>query len=267
MPLPIETPAPKASSLIKKFQQTIDASDEPSVPLLPKLRLSVGADDPAYRRRSWAVGSGGASIPQTGVIWKGSHLKSGTESNQPLEVTKTNNETSATPRLMTIPPTPIDNSTSKSPETPIFQPETPIEKSTDTFNRMKPSVEPQIDKLSHVKAKVIKSAVSSISSDRPKASVSADVPTVRTRKVTNITAPTAASLAKIRSSDSPIPDTRHQSNLLPKVKPDPIINHHHSKLLPKKSNLQQIRLPSSPPLQTNQRIRAASAAPKSRDQV
>ncbi|EGG03732.1 uncharacterized protein MELLADRAFT_117207 [Melampsora larici-populina 98AG31] len=80
MPLPIETPAPKASSLIKRFQQNIDQSDEKPVPPVPKQRLSIGPDDPAYRRRSWAVGSGGAALPQTEVLWRGRQPSSGSAS-------------------------------------------------------------------------------------------------------------------------------------------------------------------------------------------
>ncbi|KAH9813441.1 hypothetical protein DFH28DRAFT_897157, partial [Melampsora americana] len=79
-PLPIETPAPKASSLIKRFQQNIDQSDEKPVPLVPKARLSIGPDDPAYRRKSWAVGSGGAALPQTEVLWRGRQASYGSGS-------------------------------------------------------------------------------------------------------------------------------------------------------------------------------------------
>lgn len=299
MPLPIETPAPKASSLIKRFQQNIDQSDEKPAPLLPKQRLSIGPDDPAYRRRSWAVGSGGAALPQTEVLWRGRQVSSGSASgysntsspqlhaspssrvlsgsnqdgspSQPpgsqLQIDPSLSPPSG-PRLETIPPTPIDQSS------PMINRPNLSNKTSDhsSIHSQKSSVPPteNVSRTnSPTKARMVATSATPSPLDqpdfRPRAAVLAEIRAPRTRKVTNsnVTAPTAASLAKIRSADGshtppsvalPSPSLRGRTDSLsrnnstghslPKAKPESIIGNPSSLgLSPSKSITRKVTSP------------------------
>ncbi|WAQ83563.1 hypothetical protein PtA15_4A11 [Puccinia triticina] len=206
MPLPIETPAPKASSIIKRFQQTIDNLDgQPALPL-PKPRLSQDPEEIAQNRRSWSVGSGGAPLPLNQVAWTappGSQLSKSSDAarseadpqsspfsshlintcRSPQSLADNNKADPTIPSQLDIPLTPpIHQSPDLSRLADLSQSDLAVQKppSSATNNTKAASPRPKV-----------------------KATISSDArQIVRSRKQTNITAPTAASLAKIRASDN-----------------------------------------------------------------
>ncbi|KAA1075403.1 hypothetical protein PGT21_034812 [Puccinia graminis f. sp. tritici] len=215
MPLPIETPAPKASSIIKRFQQTIDNLDgQPALPL-PKPRLSRDPEEIAQNRRSWSVGSGGAPLSVSQVTWTppASSLLSKSSGTARSETDQVNHhQTAGTPNCSpdvintySSPQPMMDNKSEPTIPSNLDLPLTPPIHQSPDLSRLADLSQADLAVQTPPTSTSTNKQTSSTTSPRPKlkATISSEVrQVVRSRKQTNITAPTAASLAKVRASDA-----------------------------------------------------------------
>ncbi|KAH9455806.1 hypothetical protein MJO29_005856 [Puccinia striiformis f. sp. tritici] len=218
MPLPIETPAPKASSIIRRFQQTIDNLDGQPAPPPSKPGLGNEPTDVALHRRSWSSGTPGAQLPLSQVNWTpppasslskaaSDHTHTDHKSSSAVQNQTTTNNFISSPQSLALPenhsdpkipspnldmllaPSIVESPDLSSSLAELSQSDLAVQSlpaSSDAPAKLPPSTEPPSLTAPKLKAPVSSDARQLVSSSR---------------KQTNITAPTAASAAKVKASD------------------------------------------------------------------
>ncbi|POV99450.1 hypothetical protein PSHT_13551 [Puccinia striiformis] len=212
-PLPIETPAPKASSIIRRFQQTIDNLDGQPAPPPSKPGLGNEPTDVALHRRSWSSGTPGAQLPLSQVnltpppassLSKAAsdHTHTDHKSSSTVQNQTTTNNFISSPQSLALPENHPDPKIPSPNLDMLLAPsivESPdLSSSLAELSQSDLAVQ-SLPASSDAPAKLPPSTESpSLTAPKLKAPVSSDARQLvsSSRKQTNITAPTAASAAK-----------------------------------------------------------------------